>query len=489
VGAKHRRSEEERALASVGAPVNTVDFWPEAGRYGRANARPVALHSRTEPVYNGYSSNGYDSVAVQPDWVAAPEDPWQEWEELEDWGPPTALHPDHPSAPVPRIDFPADYPPRARQVPRSLGAPDGYQRRPGPGWQETTYYRRETGPLPAIGRYHDGRSQGADSLWSAEQVITLADGQAAQIAQDAHDYAAALREAAEREADAITLQASGRADAITAQATSQADAITQQAANQADVITQDATSKADAMTQQAASQAAAIREAAEREVAELRARIDSMSGELGRLAAYVTENLATPTMPASAPPLPDLRPIPPDTGSAPPATEPAMPDSRPARPDTGPGARPARPDTRPAGRPARPDTRPGTRTSRPDARPGSGPTRQATRPARQDTGPRPRPAGPQTTPADKPQKSGTGRQQRAARVATIGTAALLSIAAIGGLAEIGMHGFNFFVFREGGQGETPGNFHDTNFLARQSAASQHHDAAPKGRHHKATQGD
>jgi hypothetical protein len=56
-----------------------------------------------------------------------------------------------------------------------------------------------------------------------------------------------------------------------------------------------------------------------------------------------------------------------------------------------------------------------------------------------------------------------------------------------------IHGFSFFVFRESGQGETPGNFTDAKFLARQ-AAQQHHatapkatapkGTAPKGRHHK-----
>jgi hypothetical protein len=73
------------------------------------------------------------------------------------------------------------------------------------------------------------------------------------------------------------------------------------------------------------------------------------------------------------------------------------------------------------------------------------------------------------------------------RVATAGTAALLSIAAIGAVTYTAIHGFSFFVFRESGQGETPGNFLDTNFLARQAAAA-HHAAAPKGRHHKTSHG-
>lgn len=67
------------------------------------------------------------------------------------------------------------------------------------------------------------------------------------------------------------------------------------------------------------------------------------------------------------------------------------------------------------------------------------------------------------------------------RVATAGTAALVAIAAIGAATYTSIHGFRFFVFRESGQGETPGHFTDNDFLAQQAAA-QHHDAASAGRH-------
>ena len=78
-----------------------------------------------------------------------------------------------------------------------------------------------------------------------------------------------------------------------------------------------------------------------------------------------------------------------------------------------------------------------------------------------------------------------GRQRRAMRIATAGTVALVSVAAIGAVAYTSIHGFRFFVFRESGQGETPGNFTDAKFLARQAAA-HHDDSVPKGRHAKAT---
>jgi hypothetical protein len=537
VVAKHRRS-----VIEPGAPMSTTESWPEVLAYGQTG------------------------LAAEPDWAALQDESWQGGQDWQDWGPPPELHHDHPSAPLPRFQFPSDHPsapmpalrpgapdlPRRRpagparpgsapsrapgggyvngnrrlhavpnDAPADYGAtasrgtenlavqfPErpraaladpygreatgfhrqheatgfyrqhgparrdatGSQRQTGPGWQQTPNYRRETGPYetgpgPATGGFQNGPAPDSDTRWRFAQVLTLADGQAAQIAQDAQDYAAAVREAAEREAAAITDEAANRADAITQRAADHANAINQQAADRADAITQEATG-----------QAAAIREAAEREAAEFRARLDSMSGELGRLAAYVTENLASPVMPAIAPVLPGTRP-------ALPGAEPVLPDISPARPDTGPtrpDARPSRPDTRPGTRTATPDTRPGTRTATPDTRPG-------TRTARPGTAPRTRPGSPATQTAP-PTKKGQalGRQRRAMRIATAGTAALLSIAAVGAVTYTGIHGFSFFVFREGGQGETPGSFLDTNFLARQAAGAQHHDSAPKGRHHKAT---
>jgi hypothetical protein len=500
VVAKHRRSEEEPSLASVGAPAN-------AGGYG---SEPT-LHPSGLPMRNGNrSSNGYRRPADGATWAAAlagySGEQNQDWQ---DWGPPPTLHPDHPSAPVPRIQFAAEHPSRPMSSPRTPVARPGHHRQVRPGWRDTTDYRRESGPFrpgpgSAGGRPQNGHSAGRDPLWSAGQVLSVADGQAAHIEQEARDYAAAMRVAAEHQAAEITQQANSRANAITQQAAVHADAITQQASTRADVITQQAADQAAAMARQAADQAAdmaqqaadqavAIREAAEREAAEMRARLDAMSGELSRLATYFAGSVAAPAGLATAPPLPalpDAEPVLPGTGAALPGTIPAMPDTRPARPDARPArpdARPARPDARPArpdtdNRPARPATpaRTGTRPTRPD--------RPVTRPARPETSPRTRPAertAPKTAPVDKK----PGRQLRAMRIATFGTAALLSIAAIGAVTEIGLHGFNFFVFREGGQGETPGNFHDTNFLARQAAQAQHHDAAaPKGRHHKVAQG-
>ena len=237
-------------------------------------------HRRSEPPLT--SAAWPEPAGPGPDWAAASEGhSWQgpigpvslgpqAWQ---DWGPPPELHPDHPSAPVPRVRFPADHPSRPMPVIHVPGTPHGYRR--GAGLSD---------PAPATGRFQNQRSPNRDSIWTAP----LADDRTAQIAREARDYAAAIREAAEREAAEITRQAT--------------------------------------------SQAAEIREAAERETADLRARLDSMSGELRRMAAYVAEGLASPAMPATAPALPEAGPALPRTRSVQPDTKPARPDTKPAEP-------------------------------------------------------------------------------------------------------------------------------------------------------------
>lgn len=112
--------------------------------------------------------------------------------------------------------------------------------------------------------------------------------------------------------------------------------------------------------------------------------------------------------------------------------------------------------------------------------PGTRPSRTDTGPARPDPKPA-RPAERRPSPATKPQKQ--PRQHQAMRVASYATASLLLFSVIAGATEIGLHGFNFFVFRAGGVGQTAGNENDQQFLARQAAAA-HHVATPKGRHAK-----
>ena len=202
----------------------------------------------------------------------------------------------------------------------------------------------------------------------AEEILQLAGGQAARLADRVR------REAGEtRNADSVWL--AGR---ILSDADAQAAAIRTAAEREAAEIRQ---------------QAAAIRAAAELEAAELRTAVMTMATDLGRVAGYVTENLAIPALPAVKP-----------------AT---APDTKPAvKPATKPAARPAgKPAARPAARPS---------ADRPAAKPG-GPPRQFT----------------------------------AMRLTRAVTAALLLFALIAGTTEIGLHGYSFFVFRAAGTGSTP----------------------------------
>jgi hypothetical protein len=227
----------------------------------------------------------------------------------------------------------------------------------------------------------------SDAVQVAERILSDADYQAAEIQRAASAQATAVREAAEAEAAEIRQQAAGQAAAIREAAEAEAAEIRQQAA---------------ALQQQATDQAAAIREAAEREAAEMRAAAQSMSGELHRVAAYVTQNLATP--------------------GAPPAALPATaPNALPA----GPGTKTARPVAKPA--------RPGTKTARPVAKP-----------ARPGT----KPASPVARPTTKP----ANRQAKVMRKMAFAVAAVSVIGAISGTTELAMHGFPFFVLRANGAG-------------------------------------
>jgi hypothetical protein len=168
------------------------------------------------------------------------------------------------------------------------------------------------------------------------------------------------------------------------------------------------------LIRQASDQAAATLEAAELQAAEIRATVMKLSGELGGVAAYVTQNLI---------------------GYAPSATRPAIPPA--IQPVTRPVPEPAaEPKTLPAARPA---AKPGTKhAAKPAAKPKPGPA-----------------AAPRTRAAATP--NARPRQLMAIRVMSIFAAALFSFALIAGTTEVALHGFRFFVFRSAGTGETPGS--------------------------------
>jgi hypothetical protein len=444
---KHRRSETSESLAAVGAPMRTVGIWPEAVGYGpvATTSRPMNGHPKFGPAGNGHAaSSGYNGAVAEP---AFEEEPWPEWQDWRDWGPPPALHPDHPSAPVPRIELSPNHPSGSWQSPAPRRAPDypsasatrvelppdhpsGPWPTPGPRHAPDLPRRRPAGAGPArdrsvpprapdLGdsgrnrRLHavqddaqamddavsaHGHSPNGESLRMAGQVRTLADGQAAQMARRAQVDAAVTVEAAERDA-------------------------------------------------------AAIREAAQRDAAATRARLDSMMSELGQMAAYLTESYSIPPMPATLAPLPAARP---DY----PSRNPAWPPAAPVFPGAEPGV-PRRTSARPAPRPPRPD---------------AGPARRAV-----PTSPRTRPTGRSLT---------HGRQAKAMRVFVWATAGMLAFASIAATTEIVQHGFSFFTFREGGVGETPGNATDQQFEAHivnergNTLPVTHTAAAPKGKHHK-----
>src|SRR5215469_4253260 len=280
VVAKHRRSDNP--MASARAPSRGPEYWPEGVGYDRpANARPVAMQTTARPAGNRYPGSidyndapggyndapgGYNDARAASGWSAVPEEQsWQEWEDWQDgrdWGPPPEMHPDHPSAPVPRVHLPDTHPSGPMWIPRSPGGsgrpgprrpatpsprgsggpgrhsavtttatvgyltvhrevnnferrPDprrrqatGYQQQAGPSSPEYTDYRREGRPFaPDSGRadewFGDDRSPDEDSLWMAGQVLTLADDKAAQVAQEAQANATSIREAAHAEATAV----------------------------------------------------------------------------------------------------------------------------------------------------------------------------------------------------------------------------------------------------------------------------------------------
>jgi hypothetical protein len=201
---------------------------------------------------------------------------------------------------------------------------------------------------------------------------------------------------------------------IISEANQAAAEIRHEARDQAATSLAGAKQEADQLVRQAADQAAAKLAAAELEAAELRATVVKLSGELGGVAAYVTQNLITYAPPATKPVIP-------------PALEPMI---KPApEPEAG-------PETPPAARP----------TAKPGARPGAKP---AARPK----------TGPAATPGARPaaRAKARPRQLAAIRVMAVFAAALFLFALITGSTEVALHGFRFFVFRSAGTGETPGS--------------------------------
>jgi hypothetical protein len=527
---KHRRSDEP-SLVSVGAPVNRTQYGLDAAGYYPA-------------------SNGHSRTATEPGWAEGLDGyNWQEWQDWHDWAPPAILHPDHPSAPVPRVQFPADHPSGPYPIPRGLPGPGpaGDGGRPSAGGQdqlrplppamdEHPGSRRSAaqsarGPVQARG---SGRHEGLGRTESGSYVAAAIAGAAAgQVHPDAarvqREPVLPRREANgfQREPGLPRREASGyqhepglpRREANGYQ---REPGLPRREANgyqrQAGPGWQETTdyrretgpfgpgpgprdgryqngrsSGGDSVTRTGQLRALSndngvqVAQAAHDDAAAIR--------EAAQLeAATITQHAsgqAAAIREAAEREAAELR-----------ARLDAMLGEldRMAPSVTGGVAAPARPATAPAlpgaepALPGRTRALPATAPALPGAEPGL-PRRPSARPATSPTrsatrvGTRPAElAKPRTTPTK--QSDTRGRQARAMRVFVWATAAALAFAAISATTEIAEHGLSFFLFREGATGETGGTQTDQQFEAQQqkAAAAAHKTPAPTGKHHKTTTG-
>ncbi len=404
--------------------------------------------------------------------------PWPpQWD-----APPPELHPDHPSAPVPRVrvsgtpprrpdpgnfatpdNAPEHYPggspyPPARNYSTGHGYPPprdngiGYANLPappgdpGPGYAPAQGYDsgRDDGPAPRIQPHPGypaasgyGQSQGypqvsgprdgpgrrlyavPDSYAAGPSYTSLAGGQMVPFGGRAATLAEPAWPDDPQDSGSLAL-----AEQLLSNADSQAATITQDAWGQATAIRAAAEQDAAAIRQQAT----AIREAAEQEAAEMRAAVLSMSEQLGRLAAYVTDNFAIPRDTPTA-----LRTgAPAALVAAPPVASPPVP--------AGPAARPAPPATRPVAKPGKSTAQPATGTR--------------------------------------------GRQARTARKMAAVLAVAVMVGLVSGGSELALHGGRFFIFRANGAGATETGPTENQGPGQPDApGAQHAHPAPAGKHH------
>jgi hypothetical protein len=361
------------------------------------------------------------TLLTDADWPPSGAGPWPpQWE-----GPPPLLHPDHPSAPVPRVRAPlapgagADGPAPARSP--SLGVP---RSRPNSGPPRGTGSRQGLARMQARSSLitPDAGPQPPGTAGSARQPGFGRGGQPAGIGHEPQNQATTIRQAG------ATIR-------------QEATAIRKAAEQDAAAIRQEAT---------------AIRKAAEQDAAHLRTVILSLSEQLSQTSAYITGNLASPGGARAAGPaaataaLATAARTGPATSTTRPVTGPARPASRHARPVAKPGKSVTRPTTGTQGRGARAAHKMVALLARPAGLVG--------------------PTSPGTTPARKPQER--TRQHRAMRVATAATATLFAFALVSAAVEIGTFGFKFFVFRTAVGESAPTVPTDQQFLAHEAAEAK-----------------
>jgi hypothetical protein len=281
------------SMAVAGLTFGLLRRRRRGGKSDRKHAATRTRSAQTRPGPESVAPTPLGTPAADfqgPDmgWLdAVNESAWQ------DWGAAPALHPDHPSAPQPRID---------RRAGRWDGPAGSILTGPhdGGGYVATAHGTRGQPGLQLLGHEATalrgpvardaGDLRAADSLWLAHRVLAEADQRAAEVTLHAQGQATSIRAAADREAAE--------------------------------------------MRQQASDQAAALLAAAELDAAHMRTAVMTMSAELSQIAAYVTENLTgIPARPAAKP-------------AAQPAAKPAaQPAAKPARE---PAAKPAvQPTARP----------------------------------------------------------------------------------------------------------------------------------------------
>ena len=463
---------------STGRPL-TPDHpsWPanDLGRpigYGRHDEAAPDFPYGDHPSWPASSPGRPVRSDDYPSWPAA--DPGGWWaastgappRDLAGEPPPATVHHDpYPQRPAPRV-------PPARG--RHMRAPAGYSGSPRPGvppddtperW--SAQLARNAGPIPQT--YYDlafghgrlpvvlteapggdpGRAAGPGAR-SGHLLQLPGPGTPGQpVSWDTGEYGNAdpvrvaerVLAGADQQAAAIRQEAASQAAAIREAAERESVEIRRQTAADAAPIREGAEREAAEILQQAEAQAAAIREAAEREAAELRAHLTAMAAEMAQVAAYVTESLTSPGLSA----------VPPPRQAGPPTL-------------TAPVELPVEPAAAAAIQPA--------------ARPGTAPrTRPRTRPA--------------TRPAARPRAQPKTRQYKAMRLTSVAAAALVLFTAVAGSAEVGLHGFKFFVFRAAGTGATNGDGLDENQGPGQPDApgahrkAQHQQAAKAKSHGKA----
>ena len=255
---------------------------------------------------------------------------------------------------------------------------------------------------------------------------------------------------------------------LLAEADTQATTIRQQASDQAAATIAAAQQEGAEIRRQAADQAAATIAAAEQEIAERRNAILAMTAELGGMAAYITENLASP---------PDVLPPTRPLGPASRAAAAALPAAPAAAPAAGAAAAAAAPAALEAG---------GRSATKPLPSPAARSARTARAGATTAAPPRkPRPAA---APGTDPGSTAKGRQVSAMRKSMAVLATLIVVGGVTGASEVGMHGLKFFLFRNAGAGAGNSQDLDENQGPGQpDAPGAHHDPVnppAKGKHHK-----